>query len=125
MPNITIDTGSASLTMIANRYPDQPGETYPQPWQQTLGGRVLRANLGGGDWWEKPTLNFRRLTDAEMTTLLDFIDADLGFGATSFTFTDAYGVDHLNMVYVGGVEGRQRTPEGWNVTLRLVKDMSL
>lgn len=125
MPSVTFDTGVVSLTMIANRYPDVPGRSYPMPTQQTMGGRVLSADLGSGEWWENPPLNLERLTDAEMTTLLDYIKDDLIFATTSFTFTDAYGTDHLNMFYDGGIETASRTQLGWNVTLRLKKDMSL
>lgn len=121
---ITFDTGAASLTMVANRYPDEPGLSYPMPSQQTLGGRVLAVDLGSGSWWENPRLALRRLTNTERTTLRDYIKDDLVYKTNRFTFVDGYGVTHLNM-YFDGIESEARNKEGWDIVLRILKDMSL
>ena len=103
MPTITLDTGAASITIDAPRYPEIPGETYPMLVGRTLGGGHKVADLGDGTNWEEVTLTFDRMTNADYVLLRDFIQDDATWSTTLFTYTDPAAAAHTNMRYISGL----------------------
>ena len=125
MTTITLDTGTASIAIAAPSYPEQPGETYPMIVNRSNGGRVLTADMGDGTTWETPTLPYTRLSDADHTTLANFLKNDTNWAETPVTYTDPFGTNHTNMHIVSTLaEFRRVAYDKWAGTLRLVKDMA-
>lgn len=126
MATITLDTGAASITIQAPRYPETPGETYPTLLGRTTGGGHKVADLGDGTEWEEPVLVFDQMSNADYVALRDFIQDDCTWMTTVFTYTDAFSTAHTNMRYVSGLpQFGSSKGNRWSGQIVLSKDKSL
>ena len=124
MATITLDTGAASITIQAPKYPDEPGESYPMIVGRTWGGGFKIADFGDGTEWDNPILQFQNMSAADYTALRTFIHTTIEWHKTAFTYTDPYSANHTNMHYLAGFDEFRRVKGRWNGTLEFSKDMS-
>lgn len=86
------------------------------------------ADLGDGSTiHNRKVLHFRRLPNADMTALQAFIEVDVLFHKTLFTYTDPESNAFTSMRYMGGWEQRRRShgPSSgvWDVDLVIQQDL--
>ena len=118
------DLTNPAVTVQAPRYPEEPGRHYPQVVTKTAGGSHVVADLGdGSSIHETAILHFRTFPNADMTSLLTFLETTVQHSKTLFTFTDPFGTDHTSMRYLGGIRERRRTKGNfWDFDLEIEKD---
>ena len=121
---IKLDTGAASITIQAPKWPYIPGEDQQVRFGRTAGGGIRSADLGDGTDHENPVLVFLNQSDANFTAMRDFIQDTLTLSKVAFTYTDPDGGTHANMHYVSGLPGFREDRGTWHGTLQLTKDMS-
>ena len=119
---IKFDTGAASITIEAPKWPYVPGEDQPIRVGTTMGGSMKIADMGDGTDFEDPELPFRNQSDANFTTMRDFIQDTLGHAKTKFTYTDPFGTLHTNMRYLSGLREFRQMEGKWNGVIYLRKD---
>ncbi len=93
---------------------------------RTTGGGHKVADLGDGTEWEEVVLAFDRMTNADYILLRDFIQDDLTWSTTLFTYTDTNAVAHTNMRYMNnqpGIGAFQSSQGGrWSGEILISKD---
>ena len=114
-----------SITISSPRYPEIPGETYPMLVGRTLGGGHKVADLGDGTEWEEVTLTFDKMSNADYVLLRNFIQDDITWSTTLFTYTDAFASAHANMRYIRGLpQFRSSKGNRWSGDIVISKDKS-
>jgi len=93
---------------------------------RTTGGGHKVADLGDGTEWEEVTLTFDRMSNADYVALRDFIQDDITWSTTVFTYTDAASAAHANMRYMSGLPAFRSSPgPRWSGRVNISKDKSL
>ena len=125
--SITLAVPSAnSITIASPRHPEISGETYPMLVGRTIGGGHKVADLGDGTEWEEVVLTFDRMSSADYILLRDFIQDDLTWSTTVFTYTDPAAAAHTNMRYIAGLpQFRSSKGPRWSGNIVISKDKSL
>ncbi len=124
MATIKLDTGAASITIQAPKFPYIPGEDQPVIVNRTMNGGAKIADMGDGTDFEDPQLHFRQQSDADFVAMRDYIQDTLSMSKTAFTYTDPFGTNHTNMHYLDGLREFEQINGKWNGIIQLFKDVS-